>query len=154
MPLRSRARPALAPVAALALALLAAGRRSNTASQPRCGRCTVARHRAGRSRAYYSPLNAINDHNVATLGLAWEFKTGTSRGLEATPLVVDGVMYTSGNWGMVYALDAATGKSLWTFDPKIDRQVGRFVCCDVVNRGVVVAAAGCMSQPSTASSLR
>ena len=89
---------------------------------------------------YYSPLSLINDHNVATLGHAWTARTGTSRGLEATPLVVDGVMYTSGNWGMVYALDAATGKSLWTFTPKMDRQVGRNVCCDVVNRGVVVAA--------------
>ena len=74
---------------------------------------------------YYSPLSLINDHNVATLGHAWTARTGTSRGLEATPLVVDGVMYTSGTWGMVYALDAATGKSLWTFTPKMDRQVGR-----------------------------
>jgi quinohemoprotein ethanol dehydrogenase len=89
---------------------------------------------------YYSPLNLINDHNVATLGHAWTFRTGTSRGLEATPLVVDGVMYTSGNWGTVYALQAATGKSLWTFTPKMDRKVGRDVCCDVVNRGVVVFA--------------
>jgi quinohemoprotein ethanol dehydrogenase len=90
--------------------------------------------------SYYSPLTAINDHNVTTLGHAWTVRTGTFRGLEATPLVVDGVMYTSGNWGTAYALDAATGKSLWTFTPKMDRQVGRNVCCDVVNRGVVVAA--------------
>jgi quinohemoprotein ethanol dehydrogenase len=48
-------------------------------------------------------------------------------------------MYTAGNWGMVYALDAASGKALWTFTPKMDRQVGRNVCCDVVNRGVVVS---------------
>ncbi len=88
--------------------------------------------------SYYSPLQSINEHNVATLGHAWTARTGTSRGLEATPLVVDGVMYTSGNWGAVYALDAATGKSLWAFTPKMDRQVGRNVCCDVVNRGVVV----------------
>jgi quinohemoprotein ethanol dehydrogenase len=89
---------------------------------------------------YYSPLQSINDHNVTTLGHAWTARTGTSRGLEATPLVVDGVMYTSGNWGAVYALNAATGKPVWTFTPKMDRQVGRNVCCDVVNRGVVVAS--------------
>jgi quinohemoprotein ethanol dehydrogenase len=95
---------------------------------------------AGRDAAgtYYSPLGRINDGNVGTLGFAWEYQTGTFRGLEATPIVVDGTMYTSGNWGVVYALDAATGKALWTFDPKNDGQVGRFTCCDVVNRGVAV----------------
>ena len=95
---------------------------------------------AGRDAAgtYYSPLARINDENVSKLGFAWEYATGTFRGLEATPIVVDGTMYTSGNWGVVYALDAATGKPLWTFDPKNDGQVGRFTCCDVVNRGVAV----------------
>ena len=87
---------------------------------------------------YYSPLGRINDRNVGTLGFAWEYQTGTFRGLEATPIVVDGTMYTSGNWGVVYALNAATGKALWTFDPQNDGQVGRFTCCDVVNRGVAV----------------
>src|SRR5262245_42886837 len=62
---------------------------------------------------FYSPLADINDRNVQRLGFAWEYRTGTGRGLEATPLVVDGVMYTSGNWGVVYALNAQTGKLLW-----------------------------------------
>ena len=44
----------------------------------------------------YSPLDQINDGNVAKLGLAWCFDTGTTRGLEATPIVVDGVMYVTG----------------------------------------------------------
>jgi quinohemoprotein ethanol dehydrogenase len=88
---------------------------------------------------FYSPLKAINDSNVKRLGFAWEFRTGTQRGLEATPLVVDGVMYTSGNWGVVYALNPTSGKLLWSFDPRNNGQSGRNTCCDVVNRGVALA---------------
>jgi quinohemoprotein ethanol dehydrogenase len=87
---------------------------------------------------YFSPLRQINNKNVQNLGFAWEYRTGSRRGLEATPIVVGNVMYTSGNWGVVYAVDAATGKSLWTFDPKANGQTGRNACCDVVNRGVAV----------------
>ncbi len=88
--------------------------------------------------SFYSPLDAINATTVAGLGFAWDYRTGTTRGLEATPVVVDGVMYTSGNWGRVYALDAATGRELWTYDPGVPGQYGRYACCDVVNRGVAV----------------
>ena len=59
------------------------------------------------------------------------------RGQEATPIVIDGVMYTSGTWGYVYAVDAASGKQLWRYDPKADYFTGRNPCCDLVNRGVV-----------------
>ena len=90
------------------------------------------------SGAYYSALTAINDANVGRLGFAWDHGLNTNRGLEATPIVVDGVMYTSGNWGRVYALDAATGRERWTYDPEVDGQWGRAACCDVVNRGVAV----------------
>jgi quinohemoprotein ethanol dehydrogenase len=93
---------------------------------------------SGRDRegTYYSPLNSINASNVNRLGFAWDYHLGTKRGLEATPIVVDGVMYTSGNWGRVYALDAVTGAELWTYDPQVEGQYGRYGCCDVVNRGV------------------
>ncbi|MEP6549453.1 MAG: PQQ-dependent dehydrogenase, methanol/ethanol family [Gammaproteobacteria bacterium] len=87
---------------------------------------------------YYSPLDTINDGNVARLGFAWDYQLGTRRGLEATAVVVDGVMYAPGNWGRVYALDAASGKKLWTYDPGVDGQWGRYSCCDVVNRGLAV----------------
>jgi quinohemoprotein ethanol dehydrogenase len=87
---------------------------------------------------YYSPLADINDQNVDRLGFAWNYQLGTRRGLEATPVVVDGVMYTTGNWGRVYALDAARGRELWTYDPQVDGQAGRYSCCDVVNRGLAV----------------
>ncbi|MDP2053591.1 MAG: PQQ-dependent dehydrogenase, methanol/ethanol family, partial [Acidobacteriota bacterium] len=83
----------------------------------------------------FSPLDQINDTNAAKLGLAWSFETATDRGLEATPLVIDGVMYTTGSWSVVYAVDARTGKQLWKFDPEVHRKYDQISCCDVVNRG-------------------
>ncbi|HEY4446175.1 MAG TPA: PQQ-dependent dehydrogenase, methanol/ethanol family [Steroidobacteraceae bacterium] len=87
---------------------------------------------------YYSRLSLLNDHNVSRLGIAWDYALHTRRGLEATPVVIDGILYTSGNWGRVYALDAATGREAWVYDPGVDAQWGRYACCDVVNRGVAV----------------
>src|SRR5690606_26758325 len=48
-------------------------------------------------------------------------------------------MYTSGNLGRVYALNAATGQELWTFTPEVDMQYNRYACCDQANRGIAVA---------------
>jgi quinohemoprotein ethanol dehydrogenase len=88
--------------------------------------------------SYHSPLGEINAKNVAELGFAWEHKLGTHRGQEATPIEVDGVLYGVGNFGRVYALDAATGAERWTYEPGFDGQWGRFACCDAVNRGLAV----------------
>ena len=90
------------------------------------------------SEQRFSPLHAINDHNAGRLGLAWYFDLDTKRGQEATPIVVDGVMYFSTAWSKVFALNAATGARLWSYDPKVPRQWGANACCDVVNRGVAV----------------
>jgi len=87
---------------------------------------------------YFSPLSQINEQSVERLGFAWEAHLGTSRGLEASPVVVDGVMFAAGNYGRVYALDAATGAMLWAFVPSVDMQYARHACCDVINRGVAV----------------
>jgi quinohemoprotein ethanol dehydrogenase len=87
---------------------------------------------------WFSSLGDINDSNAGQLGFAWAYDMGTDRGQEATPLVINGVMYTSGVWGIVYALDAVTGKLLWLFDPGIDPASARNACCDTVNRGVAV----------------
>jgi quinohemoprotein ethanol dehydrogenase len=88
---------------------------------------------------YFSPLTQINATNVDKLGFAWSYDLGEpQRGQEATPIVIDGVMYTSGTWGYVYAVQAATGKELWRFDPKADLMAARNPCCDLVNRGVAV----------------
>ena len=89
-------------------------------------------------KTFYSPLDQINTDTVSRLGFAWQFETGTNRGMQATPVVVDGVMYTSGVAGRVYALDAATGAALWRFEPQIDFKNVRGACCDIVNRGVAV----------------
>jgi quinohemoprotein ethanol dehydrogenase len=86
----------------------------------------------------YSPLNQVDRKNVSSLGLAWHFEADFARGIEATPIVVDGVMYVTGSWSVVYALDAKTGQLLWKFDPQVPKQVGASACCDVVNRGVAV----------------
>lgn len=86
----------------------------------------------------YSPLNTINDRNVNQLGLAWSYKLDLDRGVEATPIVVDGVMYTTGPFSVVYALDARNGKLLWKYDPQSDRHRAGEACCDAVNRGVAV----------------
>ena len=95
----------------------------------------------GRDQAgtYYSPLHDIDAGNVKNLGFAWTYDLGDpQRGQESTPIVIDGVMYTSGTWGYVYAVDAATGRELWRYDPKAEPFFGRNPCCDLVNRGVAV----------------
>jgi len=86
----------------------------------------------------FSPMSQINSDNVSGLGLDWYFDFPTNRGIEATPIVVDGVMYVSGSWSMVFALDATTGEMLWQFDPQVSPAKGVDACCDVVNRGVAV----------------
>lgn len=84
----------------------------------------------------FSPLQQINEDTVGRLGLVWSRELPTTRGVEATPVVVDGVIYTTGPWSIVYAFDAKTGDPVWTYDPESDRTRARLICCDVVNRGV------------------
>lgn len=86
----------------------------------------------------FSPLTSINDKNVSELGLAWYFDTDTNRGLEATPIVVDGTMFSTGSWSVVFANDARTGELIWKYDPRVPKAWGANACCDVVNRGVAV----------------
>ena len=86
----------------------------------------------------FSPLQQVNDSNASKLGLAWFHQFDTTRGLEATPLVVDGMMFTTGAWSRVYALDAKNGELLWEYDPKVPPEWAVHACCDVVNRGVAL----------------
>ena len=86
----------------------------------------------------YSPLNQINKETIDQVGLAWFADMTTSRGQEATPIVVDGALYISTSWSNVWAFNVRTGELLWEFDPEVDRAYGRKACCDVVNRGVAV----------------
>lgn len=144
-----RSRLALAFVAAAVLA--ACGSRSTGSKVTPTGRVDAARLAdieaepgqwltTGRDggKTHYSPLDAINRDNVSRLGFAWEYRTGTNRGMQATPVVVDGVMYTSGVAGRVYALNAATGEKIWEFTPPLNLRNARGSCCDIVNRGVSV----------------
>jgi quinohemoprotein ethanol dehydrogenase len=95
-------------------------------------------HGRGYDEQRFSPLQQIDRDSVSKLGLAWKMPTGNSRGMEATPIVADGVMYVSTAWSRVVALDARTGRELWRYDPKVPGAKGRDACCDVVNRGVAV----------------
>ena len=87
----------------------------------------------------FSELDQIHRDNVDELGLAWSFDMYTRRGVEATPLMVDGTLYVSGSWSMVYALDARSGELKWFYDPKVPRSFLAKGCCDAVNRGVAYA---------------
>ena len=89
-------------------------------------------------QSYYSPLHAINKETVTRLGFAWQHEIENISGLEATPIVVDGILFVSGPRGAVYAVNAKNGEELWHFKPQIDTTQLSKVCCGQVNRGVAV----------------
>jgi quinohemoprotein ethanol dehydrogenase len=124
-------------IAASFVLALGACRSSNTSRSTDDGANWIAYGRTYDEQRF-SPLHQINEQNVGKLGLVWSREFGTARGLEATPLVANGVIYTTGEWSVVYAIDAKTGQLLWTFDPKVPRARARTICCDVVNRGVAL----------------
>ena len=84
----------------------------------------------------FSPLDQINAGNIAQLGLAWYDDLDTLRGVQATPLVIDGVLYNASVFNVVTAYDAVTGEKLWTYDPKVDPQWARLACCGPSTRGI------------------
>ena len=86
----------------------------------------------------HSSLASVNGDTIQELGVGWVYTMDKPRGAEATPIVVDGVMYVSGSWSVVYAIDAKTGEELWTYDPQVSGEDAAKGCCDVVNRGVAV----------------
>jgi quinohemoprotein ethanol dehydrogenase len=90
------------------------------------------------SEQRYSPLSQINESNIDQLGLAWYFDLDTSRGQQASPIIVDGLMYTTSAWSKVQVLDAASGELKWQFDPKISKEWDVKSCCGVQNRGAAV----------------
>lgn len=84
----------------------------------------------------FSPLTKIDTGNVSQLGLAWHYDLDTNRGQEASPIVIDGVLYVTSAWSKLFAFNARTGKLLWKYDPQVPGAIGIKGCCDVVNRGV------------------
>jgi quinohemoprotein ethanol dehydrogenase len=79
-------------------------------------------------RAYdeqrFSPLRAIGETNVGRLGVAWYVDLPRDRTLYGTPLVVDGTMYYEGSYNVLRAVDAATGRQLWEYDPRVIEHAG------------------------------
>lgn len=86
----------------------------------------------------FSQLTQINQDNINDLGLAWSKQIGDfNMRMQGTPLVVDGVMYVTNGWSVVYALDATSGAEIWRYDPQVDRSYVRLACCGPAhNRGV------------------
>ncbi|MGH1356166.1 MAG: PQQ-dependent methanol/ethanol family dehydrogenase [Thalassovita sp.] len=92
----------------------------------------------GRHLQRYSPLDTLNKENVQNLVPAWAFSFGgeKQRGQEAQPIVYDGIMYITGSYSRVYAVDVMTGKELWQYDARLPE--GILPCCDVINRGAAI----------------
>jgi quinohemoprotein ethanol dehydrogenase len=105
------------------------------------------------SQTRYSSLKQIDASNVGRLGLAWYYDTGSLPGtLEASPVISNGTLYGTVTWGVVFAVDARTGKEKWRWDPQIGHQnfpagsagnpdkvrTGPSLCCGPGNRGVAV----------------
>ncbi len=95
-----------------------------------------AMHGRSADEQRFSPNTQIDKNNISELGLTWSYDLDTTRGQEATPIVVDGIMYTSSAWSKVQAFDARNGNLLWQYDPEVPREWAVRGCCDVVNRGV------------------
>ena len=86
----------------------------------------------------FSNLTEINQDSVSKLGIAWTKDLHTVHAVEATPLVVDGVMYFTSTWNVAYALDARSGDEIWKYDPKVPGKTARDACCGIISRGLAV----------------
>jgi quinohemoprotein ethanol dehydrogenase len=151
-------RAAAIPALALGgLALLACGRTGDKAVSTQAGRASAPAQvddsriasaasepqnwlvHGGNQQAHrFSGLDQITPQNIGQLKPAWSMDFDTTRGQEATPIVVDGVIYVTTAWSKVYAVDARTGKALWQYDPQVPGPAAAKNCCDVVSRGAAV----------------
>jgi alcohol dehydrogenase (cytochrome c) len=84
----------------------------------------------------FSPLTQITPANAGQLAAQWTFQTGVVNKFEATPLVLDGVLYVTGPLNHAWAIDARTGKQIWHYQRQLPQ--GLKVCCGMVNRGFAV----------------
>jgi glucose dehydrogenase len=94
------------------------------------------------SEAHYSPLKQVDSSNAARLGLAFAATIDAPQGNnEATPIMVNGAIYSSLAWGVIVAFDARTGASKWRRDPELPRTGADRpgMCCGAINRGVAFA---------------
>ena len=92
----------------------------------------------GRHLQRYSPLNILNKGNIGNLVPAWAFSLGgeKQRGQETQPIIHDGIMYITGSYSRLYAVDVKTGEEIWQYDARLPE--GILPCCDVINRGAAI----------------
>ena len=96
-------------------------------------------YHGGYKSYHYSALDQINAENVKNLKVAWMHLPGRStRGLQSTPLAADGVVYYSGSYSRVFALDGATGKLIWSYFPELDEELISMQTHSPYNRGVAL----------------
>src|SRR6267154_4552820 len=96
-------------------------------------------YHGGYKSQHYSALDQINAGNVKNLAVAWIHLPGRStRGLQSMPLVADGVLYYSGSYSRVYALDGATGNMIWSYFPQLDEELVSMQTHSPYNRGVAL----------------
>lgn len=126
--------------AALAVLALAGGAAvsAQRSEEPGAG-ADWAAHGGAADESGYSRLDQISDGTIGKLGLAWALDLPGEQVLQATPLAVDGVLYFTGSLSKVYAVDAASGKILWTHDPEIWRHQSKVKLFFPVNRGAAFA---------------
>src|SRR5215208_6704057 len=88
---------------------------------------------------HYSGLDSINTSTVKNLKVAWSHATPKSaRGLQSFPLVVDGILYYSGSYNQIFALDGATGDLIWAYKQKLDDDLVSKQTHSPYNRGIAV----------------
>src|SRR5438552_1933179 len=98
-----------------------------------------ATHHGTYKSYHYSGLDQINAGNVKNLEVAWtHYPERATRGLQSTPLAADGVLYYSGSYSRVYALDGATGRTLWTYAPELDEELVAKQTHSPYNRGIAL----------------
>jgi quinohemoprotein ethanol dehydrogenase len=128
---------AAAPGAGLMLKLVA---QLVVCSLPTLGTCAAqdwSHHNADSDETAYSSLKQVDEASIGRLGLAWWFDLPGEAALEATPLAVDGVLYFTGSYGTVYAINGVTGKMLWKYSTETWKHNPQKMLYDfAVNRGV------------------
>lgn len=98
----------------------------------------VLQYGMGTHAQRWSPLKQVNADNVFKLTPAWSYSFGDEkqRGQESQAIVSDGVIYVTASYSRLFALDAKTGKRLWTYNHRLPDDIRP--CCDVVNRGAAI----------------
>ena len=127
-----------AAIAALATTGWAAGVTEEDLANDQDNVKQVVTNGMGRHLQRFSPLDIINKDNVKNVVPAWAFSFGgeKQRGQEAQPLIYDGMMYVTGSYSRLFAIDVKTGKEVWQYDARLPE--GILPCCDVVNRGAAL----------------